>query len=39
MGMTIAVAIAFTVVVLSGLTILFTKLRDELRRDFPREEL
>ena len=37
-GMTIAVAIAFTVVMLSGLTVLFTKLRDELKRDFPREE-
>jgi hypothetical protein len=39
MGMTIAAAIAFTVIMLSGLTVLFIKLRDEIKRDLPREEL
>jgi diacylglycerol kinase len=38
-GMTIAVAIAFSVGMLSGLTVLFTKLREEIKRDLPREEL
>jgi hypothetical protein len=37
--MTIAVAIAFSVGMLSGLTVLFTKLREEIKRDLPREEL
>jgi hypothetical protein len=37
--MTLAVTIAFTVVMLSGLTLLFTKLREQLKRDLPREEL
>jgi hypothetical protein len=37
--MTIAVAIAFTVIMLGGLTLLFTKLREQLKRDMSREEL
>jgi hypothetical protein len=37
--MTIAATIAFAVVMLSGLTLLFTKLREQLKRNMPREEL
>ena len=37
--MTIAVAIAFTVVMLGGLTVFFIKLWQEIKRDMPREEL
>ena len=37
--MTIAVAIAFTVVMLFGLTVFFSKLREELKRDLLRQEL
>ena len=37
--MTIAATIAFAVVMLSGLMLLFAKLREQLKRDLPREEL
>jgi hypothetical protein len=37
--MTIATTIAIAVVMLSGLTLLFTKLREQLKRDLPRQEL
>ena len=38
-GMTIAVAIAFAAVMLCGLTLIFITLREELKRDLPRQEL
>jgi|AmaraimetFIIA100_FD_contig_31_57454825_length_241_multi_8_in_0_out_0_1 hypothetical protein len=37
--MTIAATIAFAVVMLSGLTVFFFKLHEQLKRDLPREEL
>ena len=37
--MFLAVAGVFTIAMLSGLTLFFIKLRDELKGDFPREEL
>jgi hypothetical protein len=38
-GMNIAVAITFAAVMLCGLTLIFITLREELKRDLPREEL
>jgi len=38
-GMTIAVAITFAAVMLCGLTLIFITLREELKRDLPRQEL
>jgi len=37
--MTIAATIAFAVFMLSGLALFFIKLREEIKRDMPREEL
>jgi len=39
LGMTIAATIAFAVFMLSGLALFFIKLREEIKRDMPREEL
>ena len=38
-GMNIAVAIAFAAVMLCSLTLIFITLREELKRDLPRQEL